>query len=527
MNHFSVILLLVLSVAGITSCEKEKDRNWEQIRMFMPGNINVSSAATQVTLTWSPSLFTEGRAVSYTVQVARDSSFTNLEFTRVVDTPKVVITDTSLVVRQRYVARVKANTTGDVPESKWVISAPFTIQGEQIFLTIQPTDIIDNAVMLKWRSTPGLTKITLRPTGGNAFDVALSAGDVTAMQKLVSGLTPNTLYEAEIFAGTRSLGFTTFRTKAPVAGASIIDLRGIAGRPNVLVDTLPVIPANSIVILERGLTYTVASALSLSKGVTILSGDDLLNPNLATIFFTSNFNFAAGSVIDSIKFSGVNLRSDNYTSRYIFNTTGAATVGKMIFENCRAEIFRGMVRLQSGATTVNEFRVTNCILDSLSNYGVLTVDNVSCKAENIIIQRSTIYKAEKIITSRQISNTVLLEDLTVNEAPWGGAANYVIDYSQSATNTVTGGITIRNCVFGQGKWNAGNTNVRDIRTNAATGITASNNYKTSDRIVAGNEIPGMITYAGTSFQLWRNPTAGDFTIIGAGFPNNVGDPRWR
>lgn len=530
MNIKSLSLLALLALLFTASCKKEKDMEFEQIRMFTPGNIRINSADTTVTLEWNPSLFTEGRKVSYTVEVARDSSFQNIVYRTVVDTSKAVITASSLAVRTNYVARVKTDTSGNVPQSYWVISGRFAMTGEQIFLPVQATDVIDVAVLLKWRTTAGLTKIMLTPVNGTPVDIPLTAGDITAERKLISGLTSNTAYTAEIFAGTRSKGLVTFRTKVPMSG-NIIDLRGITGRPNVLVDTLPIIASGSIVVLGRGQTYTVAAPASLSKSVTIVSGDDLLNPNLAMIYFTSNFNFAASAAIDSIKFSNVAMRSDNYTSRYIFNTTNGATLNKMIFENCRIGAFRGLVRLQSGTTTVTEFRVDNCVVDSLGNYGVITVDNVTCKADRIVMRNSTVYKADKIITSRQNSTSILVENCTFNETPLGGgaASNFFIDYSQSGTNNVTAGIAINNTIFGAGKSNSGNAIVRGVRANAATGVTASNSYKTSDYVTAGNDIPSLIAYAGTSANLFQDPANGNFTIIDNSFAgrSTAGDPRWR
>jgi hypothetical protein len=529
-NIISGLLLGMLVTLISVSCKKEKDQTWEQIRMFMPGTISIASADTTVTLQWNPSLFTEGKNVSYTVEVAPDSSFTNIVYREVVDTNKVVLSATNLAVRTNYVARIKADSTGNVPSSRWVISGRFAMTGEQIFLNLQPTDVIDVAVMLKWRSTAGLTRIVLTPASGTPREIALTAGDITAAQKMITGLTPNTQYTAEIFAGTRSKGLVTFRTKVPLTG-NIIDLRGITGRPSVLVDTLPIIPSGSIVVLERGQTYTVTANTPLSKSVTILSGDDLLNPNLAMIYFTSNFNFTASATIDSLKFSNVAMRSDNWTSRYIFNTTGGATVNKMIFENCRLGAFRGLVRLQSGTTTVNEFRLDNCVVDSLGSYGVITVDNVSCRVNNFILRNSTVWRAEKIITSRQNSTSILVENCTFHETPLGGGAtsNFFIDYSQSGTNTVTGGITINNTIFGPGRANSGNTTVRGIRTNASTAITVTNSYKTSDYLTAGNDIPSLIAYPGTSTQLWQDPSNGNFRIIDNSFAgrNTAGDPRWR
>lgn len=524
---FTAVCLL----AAAASCRKTGDAVMQQPRMFKPGDIDITTAETEATLTWNPSLFTTGRAVTYTVQYSKDSTFATGVDSLVVDTSKAVLTDARLQVRQDYFARVKANAFSNIPQSGWVRSERFSISGEQIFQALLGADVIDNAVLLKWRSTPALVKIVLSPVaGGAAIEVPLDAADITAQQKLVSGLQPGTDYSAEIFDATRSKGFLTFRTRDPLSG-NIIDLRGITGRPSVLTDTLPLIPAGSTVVLRRGETYVVSATHSLSKSVKIMSGADLTNPVQAVISLPSNFNVAAGSSIDYIDFDDVYLKGTDYTSKYVFNVNNACTIGRMSFENCRAEIFRGMVRLQTAVINMTEFRINNSIVDSVSNYGIINVDNANCKVQNIRLTNSTIYKAEKIIVSRQVSESVLIENCTINEAPWGGgaASNFVIDYSQSATNTVTNGITIRNTIFGISKSNGGNVISRGIRTNAATVITVSNNYKTTDYLTAGNDIPNLIAYNGSMINLWEAPLSGDFRIKDQSFPGRTtaGDPRWR
>jgi hypothetical protein len=303
----------------------------------------------------------------------------------------------------------------------------------------------------------------------------------------------------------------------------------------VLFDTLPNIPSGSIVILKKGETYNITSTLDLNKSVTIGVGYDF-STEPATIFMGSNFNITAGSSIDSIVFRGVTLMSDNYSGKYIFNISRTCTIGKIKFQSCKAEIFRGITRLQTAVINVTDFIVENCVIDSISNYGVLTVDNVNCQVENISIRNSTIYKAERIIVSKQNSTAVTIENCTFNEAPSGG--NYLINYSTSPTDRVINGITVANCIMGIGKPSGtGSRDVRGIRANASVQVT--NTYKTSDYTLVtpppppaaddSYPISGLIPYAGTSGDLFQSPEDGNFTIIDANFPgkSTAGDPRWR
>lgn len=528
-----LIPVLCFAVAGVISCKKNNDST-EAMRRFMPGgDIKATSGETKVFLYWNASLYTTSTdtTIRYRVQISKDSTFATVERSYQTDTTGITITDDDMVVRQKYYARVKTLGKDSSLDSKWLRSSSFTITGEQIFDNVLDANILDNAVILTWKLTSGLTKLVLTPAGGGAaVEINLTTTDITAHQKSVSGLQSGTTYTAEIFAGTKSKGIITFRTKSSVTG-TIIDLRGITGRPSVLADTLPLIPSGSTVLLKRGQTYEIATALSLSKSVTIMSGYDF-STDLARINMNSNFNIAASSIIDSIVFNSVRLVGPSYSASYVFNVSNACTIGKMIFEGCQTEIFRGVVRLQTAVINMTDYKMNNCIIDSISNYGVINIDNTNCKIDNISLTNSTIYKSEKIVTSKQNSVSVSILNCTINEAPWGGGSNYLIDYgSTSTTNNVTSGVTVSNCIMGIGKINGTSTAVRGIRVNASTAVTTTNNYSTSDYVpfAAGAGVPNLIAYSGTSTNLWLDPSNGNFAFKDANFvgKSTTGDPRWR
>ncbi|WP_157579025.1 DUF5123 domain-containing protein [Pontibacter roseus] len=518
-----VVLLAVVTVG----CKKEVD-SLDPMRMFTPaGDIKSVSGETQVKLTWNPSLYTTASSgVSYTVEVAADTLFaTPVIVTVQTDTAGVVFTDEQLEVRTDYYARIRANALGDRPESKTVVSNRFRIRGEQIFNAMVDSDVIENAVILRWRATPGLTKIVVTPTApaGNPIEVQLTEQDVQAQMKLVEGLRPSTAYTAEIFRNTSSKGTRTFATKAATVGGNIIDLTGIANRPTVLQDTLSQIPSGSTVLLKRGRRYEISSTTNLDRSVTIMS-ENSFNPEMAELYFTSNFNFTEGSSIDSVVFKSVALRSDNYSGRYVMNVNKAFTIGKIKFEACRAEVFRGLVRLTAAGTVVNNFSIANSVVDSLSNYAVLTIDNAEVDVKDIRFRNSTFYKIERFLTSKAPSRSVLIENCTFSETPEG--SRYLVDYG---TNDVSGGIKVNNSIFGIGKSAGGNRAMNGIRAGSGTLIESGSSYITADAVVTADAIPGITTYSGTSFALFRNPKAGDFKLIDANFPGstNAGDPRWR
>ena len=518
----NIILAIAVITFAVVSCKKDVEP--EPTRLFRPvisGQLMADS--NTITAAWQ---IIKG-AKSYVFELSHDT-FRTIDVHLDLDTNIAVIKN--LNFNQLYQVQVKAIAPDTVFNSKWSFLG--SIKTPTSVLNVPGvSDITDVAVRVTWKdggSVPTSVKVIKTSDSSLVTQVNLTPTDLANKLKIITGLTPATKYTIFLYSGTTAKGWVDFITKSPEVG-NIIDLRGISGRPSLLADTIPIIPSGSIILLNRNETYNIAAAVNLNKSLTIKSGADLSVTNQATIYFTSNFNFTAGAVIDSIEFNDVYMKSDNYGSRYVFNTTNGATVGKMKFMNLKAEIFRGLVRLQSGTTTVTNFIINNSILDSLSNYGVITVDNVTCKAENISITNSTFYKAEKIVTSRQNSTSVLIDNCTFNEAPLGNSSNYYVDYNTSGTNNVTNGITVNNCIFGIGKNSAGAFTVRDVRANAATGINASNNYRTSDHLSAGNDLPGIVVYTKTTTQLWQDPANGNFRIIDNSFPGRTtsGDPRWR
>ncbi|RNI21961.1 DUF5123 domain-containing protein [Rufibacter latericius] len=523
--------LFLLGIGGLSACNPDDEEEQSELsRMFMPtGVIGSTTGETQVRLSWKPSLYATG-TITYTVEVAADTLFaTPVIYTGVTDTASIVLTDDQIPTKQKFFARVKTNGQENTPESKWLVSNGFSIRGVQAFtnVPVNSADVTDRSVRLRFTPREGITRIVVTPMGGTAQEITLSASDLAAGFYIADNLTGGTNYNAEIFAGTKSYGITTFQTKQPLSG-NIIDLRGITGRPAVLQDTITQIENGSTIILKRGQTYTIAAATNLSKSVTITSGSDLTEPNPATIYFTSNFGVVAGSSIDHIIIKDVNLTGSDATAKYVFNINTASTIGTVTFDNVKASMFRGFFRLQTQPTTITTLTLNNSVIDSIGGFGVVNVDLPTSQIQNILITNSTISKAEKVISSKNNSTSVLFENVTVNESPSLG--NYLVDYSTSGANNVTNGVKIRNTILGIGK--AGNQGIKGVRAGTSTLVEVANSFSTADYMLAPTSnfaIPGLTAYSATSLALWQNPKNGDFHFRDAAFPgkDTSGDPRWR
>lgn len=518
----------------LSSCEKDDDLEvGVPKRMFTPASeIKATSAETSVFLSWHPSLHTSGMDVSYTVEVAADTLFeTDVVFTTVTDTAGVTITDQDIQVRTPYFARVKANANENSAESGWVVSSSFRIRGEQIFLPLGNADITHEGAVLSWRESAGISKIVVtaidaegEPVGGG-ITIDLDEADILNRQKLIIGLESETRYSAEIFAGANSKGTIVFTTTEALE-EGVIDLTGITDRPSVLQDTLSQIDAGSIVLLKKGVTYTIDATTLLDRSVKIMS-EVTFEPGKAKIYFTSNFNLVEGSAIDFIEFDNLEMESDNRNGRYVFNIGNAATVGKLSFEGCIIKEFRGLARLQSAGVFVTDFIFNNNVVSGIANYGIINTDNVGARVDNIKLTNSTFYDVETVIVSRNgadPSNSILIDKCTFNKALL--PSRYLIDYNSV---NVTNGIQLNNSILGIGQGapnDDGDVTVRGIRVGDGTLVEVSNTYKTADYVSTNNDIPDLKPYAGTSEDLFVDPANGNFTIKDDSFEgkDTAGDP---
>jgi hypothetical protein len=514
-----ILFLLITAVCAFTACKK-MDEPGEAPRLFRPQKAT-ELAADSNTIAASWLKMTEAK--SYLVQLSRDT-FKTVDVSLTTDTSVVVFK--KLLFNQLYQIQVKAVAPDTAKNSKWsYLGAVKTLSS--ILKTPAIDDITFNSVRVKW-TTKGAPvssiKILKAVDSSVAAQVNLSVTDVTNEYKIINGLTADTRYIIYLYSGADERGYVSFNTKAPFTG-TVIDLTGITGRASVLLDTLPAVPSGSTVLLKRGEIYNINSAYAINKSLIIMSGPDLANTTQAKIFLTSNFAFAAGSTIDSVEFNDVYMYSDNYSSRYIFNNTNSANVGKLKFMNSRMEIFRGMVRLQSGTLNLGSLIINNSIVDSIGNFGMINIA-ASSKIDNILLTNSTFYKLEFALSSASNSTSMLVDNCTFNESPLGNNKNYYFDWGSL---NVTNGITVINSIFGPGKNSNSAFTVKGLRAGGSTVIGASNNYRTSDYVSGGNDVPNIATYNRTAVQLWQDVTNGNFKIMDATFPgrNTAGDPRWR
>jgi hypothetical protein len=315
----------------------------------------------------------------------------------------------------------------------------------------------------------------------------------------------------------------------------VIDLSGI-DNPEILADTLPDVADGAIILLGPGKTYNHflegEGGYAIDKSLEFRSSDPAA-ADLPRIDCRQNFNFLDGANVGSVVFKNIAFDNgeDGFDNRYVFNIDVNATVGEIAFESCDIRSIRGIVRLKDGEGVLDKFTISDCVIDSIKNYGILTVDDDAWMCNDILMENSTISHTEQFLQSRNNSNTVIIRNCTLDVLPKTG--KQLFRWRTGGQNNVLNGITLQNIIISHA-WDmevTGSVVIDGFDGLGETSWTIENCYATSEYSNQGKDtIVGFPTavYAGTADELWVDRANGDYNILDGTFAGlgTAGDPRW-
>jgi hypothetical protein len=446
---YKFLFVFAAFITLVSSCKKDDfNADFDLPRQFKPGDIQVNAGQTDVKLRWNPSLFSAGKGVSYTLQLAKDSLFAGtIDYTTTVDTAYAVVTDSVLQVMQYYYARVKANANGPTAESGWVTSGRFRITGEQIFLPVLDADLKDTSVILKWTPSAGLTSILIKKTGGTNVTIPLTPADVTANQKKINGLTPSTLYTAEIYKGTTLKGTINFTTKE-------LNIYAVTLNPGDDLVTAVENAANGDIIGLNPGTYNTTSSTGAyvnlvvtSKTITIQSTSG--NPLNTTVNFKEITikGTGAGINVKGISFNGTAGLAD-YFINFVGLTADAdpAVFTNVNIDNCRVRFTRNCLirgnRAANNAHKINTIKINNsiCFENGTGSYHYFMLDKM--EFQKLELTNNTFYDLARAFISYATNITVnpvpqiIVKNNTINAFGFAARNNIVLDANANVVNAV-------------------------------------------------------------------------------------------
>lgn len=541
--HINKFLLFLMAGFLIVSSCEEDEKTYPRTRLFQPVLSNTEGLMAQNN-TIIVNLGDMKSAVSYEITMSRDSFQTDTIYRFNVDTNYFVINE-SLIGEEllwNTIYQVGAKAIADDPQYNSLHSLIGSIRTDK-FPSNQgvpgPFDVTDTRAKVFWTSAgQPITRIVVYagPEVDERLTNPLLEFDVTdedrdAEMKIIDGLNPETNYQVAIYSENDLRGWEVYTTKVALEfpGRTVIDLT--AYEDTALVDTLPSIPDNSVVLLAGGITYT-AGGHSFDKSVEIRSGYSFTQ-GLPIIDCSSNYNVIEGAQIESIVFNNIRFTGD-YNGNYVFNTNvgGNVSIGEVRFESCEIHSLRGVFRMKdAGPGVLDRYTFMDCVIDSVRDYGIITVDRDDWQVNNILIENTTISRCRHLFTSRNNTSTVTITDCTINEAPENGRQMF---RWRTGGQDVIETLTITNTIWSHGWAEGGGDDYSlDGYDGTINNAIITNTHATSNfSYGAGkDEIPGFpnFIYEGTIYDLWENPDALNFSIKDNSFigRSTAGDPRWR
>jgi hypothetical protein len=465
--------------------------------------------------------------------------------------------------KEYFVYISAANTTTGLSSKAYSLTA-ITPDYPTSLSTIQTTDIIDIAARVRW--TPGVYYDRLRvldDDGEVVTEVALTEEDNAAAQKVVYGLSPKTSYRVEAYAGDSYKGKKRFTTAASENfSGEVIDLRGLdedkawkwfsTGSGSAYANTLDSLikteyqDKDITVVLEGGTRYRISTIeLPATAGtITFVTGLSLAGE--AQMGVEGNFRVAGSSKVNGIVFNKVAFtdtdgkpRTDShYGATYIFNLNQAdGNIGTLKFQDCSIKYKRGICRIQTGATIENVI-IDNCVIDSISGYGITNADNAKADIQNIKITNTTVSNAEKICvgTKGLQPNSLVVENCTFVYTV--ADAKPFFDFKSGNWSTFKDKFIFKNCLIGM----AGR-NKEELATTGISGWSGdlqpecSDIYYTNDLLwqpVSEEDPSPRAAFPGTMLstntaQTFQDAASSNFKVITnelGGTKPKPGDPRW-
>ena len=557
-NSFKIMMFLFIGLSlaiTLSSCNKSVDGSVVDAstrRSFTPYNLKVNTVKDSALFSFIAPLYATS-GMTYTIELAKDSAFSSIDYSLITDTTLAVATDSILALNTPYYARVKVNPYNVFAASNYFIGeGTFKLIGLQYIKVIRDFEITSTSVLLHWYLndyTQKATSLVLTPSkGGNPISSSVTADELNSGSKEIAGLTAGTKYTAQLFAGKKSVGLITFSTAPTVKYTTILnpDIDDLSAAIATATD-------GDVIGLNPG-TYTLSSITNvLQKTITIRS---VSNDPTDTKILSKEIDVVgdgAGITLVGIDFNANYGGTSNGTTFLQLlgsvTTIGVpATFTNVKIDNCIIHDYSRCVIRGNVGTVANNFKIGTISINNSQIYNIDLANNAgyyTCSLEKlqfneVLFSKSTFYSmGEGLInmsTALAVPNVkpqISIDLCTMNNI--GGNAKYLL--FDANTNPVNYSLT--NSILANTPM-SGTLKTAAFRA-SATGnkmIFYLNNYFKFASSVGGFEL--VLTGLDQSLNIiedlgWTSSTT-NFSLNSIPYSNpifstsssgsTIGDPRW-
>ncbi len=554
-TNYKSLMLLAAATLGLgffSACEDDSEETMS--RLFRPvvseDKIVLGLDANEIpyaTINWDAY---ENAEKYELIVTATDGS---AEYTVVSDSS--AHTFNNLAYDLEYNLKIKAINEKSGLESKYYETSFVTLDFPTMLMNISSSDIIDTEFRAKWDVNEGETVYDSLKVYHVNKDSLVAAVEVTedalaAGELIIGGLSPKTDYRLEAWLGDVYKGKKLFKTvESESHEGYVIDLRVEDDGKSIstlVANALTEHPDTNItIVFKGGVTYKMSGIkLNTSTTGTLKFVTGLSLEGLAELAVEGNFDSGAdvnfgGIHFDKIFFtegvSGKKKTEQYYGGTYLFNWSAAgARIENISITNCTIKYKRGIMRIKAG-TTVGSFVMDNCVVDSISGFGITNHDNGEAVTNNITVTNSTFSNCAKLFVGAKGADaieSINIENCTFVYCLTSGGA--LFDYKDKNIPT----FNVKNCLFGK----SGETPVYADMSAFVKGYNGPQPncegcYATSDYLwcttegaTPSNELTLDGTLGATTDELFVAPKESDFTFTShedAKTAKRAGDPRWK
>ncbi|MBK0369891.1 DUF5123 domain-containing protein [Flavobacterium agrisoli] len=538
-KHILKYLTAILLVVGLAvSCESYNEPLLDGLgnsRQFSPTDVTAKIRnQTNVELNW----MTRESDDHYVVEFSADDTTFGTIFKTVEVTAAQLPVTVALEGETLYSIRVKAVSASGLEDSKWTVVTATTLS-EQLFLPIQDTDIASKQATLRWTAGSNVTKIVANP--GEITHI-ITAEEKAAGVAVVTGLSPETNYQADLFNGTKRRGATTFTTGVDIGDGILVK------NDQDLIDVVKNATSGAKLFLEPGeyktlnADNTYSTEIKFDKSITI-SGIPGKEKPLLRYKFTAEAGVSNVSLLNlelDGRIYGKENKLENINNAALLTLTGAGSnYSDILISGCKVHDYSRALVSASNATLskIASITVENCEVTNVNtNAGADFIDVRTAYVASIVLKNSTFnacsedrdfirVDAAKDLTATGLTTNVLVESCTLNNVsnspkltdPVATAPKRIL-YVRFDKNASV----LKNTLI---------TNTNAIHSNQTTTnmpVFAVNNYFNATNFqntaIGSNKVDGTGTTLNPGFA---NAANGDFTISNQDLKDNkVGDPRW-
>lgn len=546
---------MALTAVAFTACSDpmEEITNVEYPRAFTPVELAVEPGSfDKATITWRS---VDG-ARTYDVELSLGDG---LEFSNIVksweglDGTSLLLTD--LWGETQYAIRVRANAFNEgQSESKW-IAADFTTSAEQLFKVVKDVEVKGTDMIVRFELPHGaLTGLAIKSVSGDeSHDVALSAADIAAGYKEITGLTPNTAYTVAIMNGDQKRGEVAVTTQWKPTGSESNVVMVNQGDDLAAICS-DVANIGKTIYLPDGFTFTT----NINPGIVFAGSmalygdpDAAVKPRLiytATGGGSRLFTWVNNCNIDELRFQNIVFEgSGNSANGAIVFGSASATgtdnvdvLNAIRFERCDILHWgRAFYRAQGNwNNAIGEVSLNNCYAENVGayggingNYAFFTMNVGGGGIDKIVVTNSTFKTVYHSFVNAPLTGTnnpcksVIIENCTFNDFLTGPTSTQARIFIDGNNNTALS-ITLKGLILGQT-----GTAVSGYRYGEGGSIAVTNTFATSDYVnsAPAQLLPNLTVTNIVSTSLFNDAANGDFTIKNANFAGRYisGDPRWR